>query len=63
MFAREEVENEEMKRRREIMSDCVFDRQERREEMNGFSSVRSKHNGVKREGGDGGARNTEHQWR
>ena len=27
-----------------MMSDCVFDREEIREEMNGFSSVRAKHN-------------------
>ena len=27
------------------MNDCVFVRQERREEMNEFNSVRSKHNG------------------
>ena len=45
VFAREEVGNGERKRIREILSDCVFDIQERREEMNGFSSVRSKHNG------------------
>ena len=42
-----------------MMSDCVFDKEDKREEMNGFRLVRPKHNG----GEDGGAGNIEHQWR
>ena len=45
VFARQDVENGDKKRRREMMSDCVFDREERRKEMNGFDSVQLKHNG------------------
>ena len=34
-----------MERRIEMMNDCVLDREERRKEMNGLSSVQSKHSG------------------
>ena len=37
VFARQEVGNEEKKRRTKMMINCVFDREERREEMKGFN--------------------------
>ena len=45
MFAREEVENGENKRRTEMMIDCVLNREDRQEEENGFSYVRPKDSG------------------
>ena len=45
VFTRQEVENGEKKRRIEMMNDCMLDREERRKEMNGLSSVQSKHSG------------------
>ena len=36
------LRGEEKKRRREIIRDCVFDIEERREDINEFNSIRSK---------------------